>query len=91
MVGNLSITNHTFIKLMETSKQAVASTQSLLAQFNNAESKQNRKGETYYPDRRSLAYELRTLLEQESNNWLRNSWGYARLDNEQIEEAKKLC
>jgi len=75
---------------METSKQAVATTQSLLAKFNNAESKKNYKGETFYPDRRSLAYELRTLLEQESNNWLRNSWGYARLDNEQIEEAKKL-
>jgi len=75
---------------METTKQAVATTQSLLAQFNNAESKKDYKGNIFYPDRRSLAYELRTLLEQESNNWLRNYWGYARLDNEQIEEAKNL-
>ena len=75
---------------METTNQALTTTKSLLAQFNNAKEKKNYKGEIYYPDRNSLGYELRTLLEQEQNGWRCDRWSYNSLDNEQIEEAKRI-
>ena len=76
---------------METTNQSLNTTKSLLAQYNNAKGEKNYSGETYYPDRLKLERELRILLEQEQNNWTINRYTHiARMDNEEIEEAKRV-
>ena len=76
---------------METTNQSLNTTKSLLAQYNNAKGEKNYSGETYYPDRLKLERELRNLLEQEQNNWTINRYTHiARMDNEEIEEAKRV-
>ena len=65
-----------------------ATQQSLLERFNNAEGKQNHNGETYYPDREKLEWELEQLLQQEQNNWKENR--YFQLEPNKIEDVKNL-